>query len=184
MDAIVIYWSKGGNTERVALAIQDALRSEGCYVLLRRVEEAAEIDFYTCDLLCIGFPSYSWRPPPPMDQFLNDRFRAYRAEGRVKIGAPRLPGKNALVFCTYSGPHTGLREATPAVLYAGQFLEHLGFAVVGEWCIVGEFHGSLEASTQGRLGDVRGRPNADDIREVTRDTVRLVRGIRGQAERD
>ncbi len=66
----------------------------------------------------------------------------------------------------------------PPVLYAGQFFEHLGFTVVGEWYIVGEFHGSLEASTQGKLGDIRGRPNEEDLRTVRQDAAKIGRELR------
>ncbi|MCK5185630.1 MAG: flavodoxin, partial [Deltaproteobacteria bacterium] len=69
-------------------------------------------------------------------------------------------------YCTYSGPHTGKREAIPAVLYMGQFFEHLGFVVVGEWYTVGEFKGIEKASLQGKLGDIRGRPNEDDLLDI------------------
>jgi hypothetical protein len=95
----------------------------------------------------------------------------------VREGAPKVPGKNALIFCTYSGPHSGIREAVPPVLYAGQFFEHLGFTIVGEWYVVGEFHGSLAASTQGKLGDIRGRPNEDDLRKVRQDAAALGKSL-------
>jgi len=39
---------------------------------------------------------------------------------------------------------------------------------------VGEFHGSEEASTLGRLGDIRGRPNAKDLRKVEDDVAHLL----------
>jgi hypothetical protein len=86
-----------------------------------------------------------------------------------------------MIFCTYSGPHTGLREATPAGQYAGQFFEHLGFDVLEEWYVVGEFHGSEEASTVGRLGDIRGRPNDEDLEQVKQDVTRIVRRLEGGA---
>ncbi len=174
MDAIIAYWSKTGNTEKVALAIQEGLEEAGADVILKRVEDAKNVDFFTYDLVCIGFPSYHWSPPKPMDELLNAKFRAYRNQGRVKMGAPKVAGKNALIFCTYSGPHTGIREAIPAGLYAGQFFEHLGFTVLDEWYVVGEFHRSEEASTEGRLGDIRGRPNEEDLRKVKEDARRLV----------
>lgn len=177
MDAVIIYWSKTGNTQKVALAIQQGLEEAGAGVALLRVEDAADVDFYDYDLVCIGFPSYRWSPPEPMDAFLNRKFRAYQTQGRVKARAPKMPGKHALVFCTYSGPHTGVREAVPAGLYAGQFLEHLGFNVIGEWYVVGEFHGSKEASTKGRLGDIRGRPNEDDLAKVKRDAAKLAKSL-------
>jgi multimeric flavodoxin WrbA len=181
LDAIILYWSKTGNTEQVALAIQEGLQEAGANVLLRRVEDVEDIDLYAYDLVCVGFPSYQWSVPKPMDDWLNARFNAYRKQGRVKVGAPAVPGKNALVFCTYSGPHTGIREAVPAVLYAGQFLEHLGFTVRGEWYVVGEFHGSEENSTQGRLGDIRGRPSEQDLRQVKQDAMEVANALRGSS---
>jgi hypothetical protein len=171
--ALVVYWSATGNTEKVALAIQEGLEEAGADVTLRMAQEAVDIDFYVYDLVCMGFPSYRWSPPEPVEEFLNGKYSRYQREGRVRVGAPAVRGRNALVFCTYSGPHTGIREATPAVLHAGQYFEHLGFAVVGEWCVVGEFHGSEEASTQGRLGDIRGRPGAEDLAKVRRDARQI-----------
>jgi hypothetical protein len=44
--------------------------------------------------------------------------------------------------------------------------EHIGFGVPAEWYVVGEYHGNLELSTKGRLGDVRGRPNQQDLEDV------------------
>ena len=183
MKAAIIYWSETGNTEKVALAINEALEAAGVRVLLKRAEEAADIDFYAYDLICIGFPSYQWSPPKPMNEFLKAKFVEYRKQGRVKVGAPKIPGKNALIFCTYSGPHTGINEAIPAGKYAGQFFEHLGFTVLDEWYIVGEFHGAEEASTLGRLGDIRGRPNAEDLRKVKQDVTHLLQrlGLGGQS---
>ena len=173
MKAIIIYWSKTGNTKKVALAIQESLQETGMSVSLKKVEDAGEIDFFAYDLICLGFPSYRWRPPKPVDEFLNSTFRSHRKEGRVKVSAPKLSDKNALIFCTYSGPHSGIREAIPAGLYAGQFFEHIGFTVLGELYVVGEFHGSLEESTKGKLGDIRGRPNAEDLSKVKADVKKL-----------
>ena len=63
MDAIIIYWSKTGNTEKVARAIQEGLNDAGTNVSMLRVEDAEEVDFYDYDLVCLGFPSYLWSPP-------------------------------------------------------------------------------------------------------------------------
>ena len=177
MKSIIIYWSKTGNTEKVAKAIQEGLKETGSNASLLRVENAEDVDFYDYDLACFGFPSHQWRPPKPVDKFLSSKFSVYRNQGRIKWGAPRIPGKNALVFCTYSGPHTGINEAKPAGLYAAQFFEHLGFNVLGEWYVLGEFHGSEEASTQGRMGDIRGLPNEQDLTKVKQDTKQIVKTI-------
>jgi hypothetical protein len=181
MNAIIIYWSGTGNTEKVALAIHEGLQKAGVNVTTKMVEDARDIDYFAYDLVCIGFPSHRWHPPEPMDAFLKSKHRDYHSQGLVKVGAPEVPGKNALIFCTYSGPHTGIREVIPAGLYAGQFFEHLGFTVVGEWYVVGEFHGKEESSTRGRLGDIRGRPTEEDLRKVKEDAIQLVDTMAGKA---
>jgi hypothetical protein len=162
--AVVLYWTHTGNTEKVALSIHKGLESGGFDAVIKKVEEADDIDFYEYDLICLGVPSYSWHPPKPADDFLKAKFAHYRTEGRIKLNAPAIEGKNALVFCIYSGPHTGIREALPAGKYVGQFFEHLGFTVVDEWYVLSEFHGSLENSTAGRMGDIRGLPNDEDLK--------------------
>jgi len=184
MRAAIIYWSKTGNTEKVARAIHEGLAAAGVEVLLRRVEEAEELDFYAYDLVCIGCPSYRWHPPKPVDDFLvrkfgqyTDGFYPHHKQGRVKTGAPKVPGRNVLVFCTYSGPHTGIREAIPVGKYVGQFFEHLGFTVLDEWYVLGEFHGSEERSTKGRMGDIRGRPNEEDLRKIRQNVAHLLRSM-------
>ena len=56
-----------------------------------------------------------------------------------------------------------------------QFFEHLGFTVLDEWYILSEFHGSLEHSTQGRMGDVRGKPTREELLKIKEDTERLAK---------
>ena len=180
MEAAVIYWSKTGNTQKAACAIRDGLEAGGAEVQLRKVEEADEVEYFHYDLVCIGFPSYQWAPPQAMVTFLKGKHRQYARQGRVQVNAPPVEDTQALIFCTYSGPHTGLKEAIPAGKYAAQFFDHLGFEIVGEWYVVGEFHGSEEKSTRGRLGDIRGRPNEADLRNVRQDATRLAQ-IVGEA---
>ena len=175
--AAIIYWSKTGNTQKVADTIEQTLSEANVEVHTTTPQDAGDLDWYDYDLVCLGFPSYSWQPPAPMDEYLKRSFIRYRKQKRIKVGAPLVPGKHALVFCTYSGPHTGIDEATPAVDYAGQYFAHLGFAVLGKWCIVGEFHGSLENSTLGRLGDIRGRPDEQDLEQVRQDTLEILAHI-------
>lgn len=171
--AVVIYWSRTGNTEKVAHSIKEGLEEAGVNVSMMRPEEAGGIDYFDYDLICLGFPSYSWHPPGPVTEFLKRQFRESHEKGRVKLGAPRVPGKNALIFCTYSGPHTGMDEATPAGKYAGQFFEHIGITVLDEWYVLSEFHGREDASTEGRMGDIRGKPTEEDLRKIRDDAKKL-----------
>jgi hypothetical protein len=83
---------------------------------------------------------------------------------------PKVPGKNALLFITYGGPHTGQGEAVPAGKYIGQFFEHLGFNIVGECYILSQFNVSIptmeNVNIKGRMGDIRGKPNAKDLQKI------------------
>ena len=93
------------------------------------------------------------------------------------IGGRVLPRTYTVVFITYSGPHTGIKEATPAGDYLEQFFEHIGFEVAAKWYVVGEFHNSEENSTKGVLGDIRGRPNQQDLADVENKVSALLKSI-------
>ena len=171
--ALILYWSSSGNTEKVAVAIKDGLEDAGVKVCLLKTTEASDIDYFDYDLVCVGSPSIQWHPPTQVTTFLIKKFYEYKEQKKIKTSAPKITGKNALIFCTYSGPHTGLNEATPVVKYIGQFFEHLGFNILDEWYILGEFHGSMERSTKGRMGDIRGKPTKEELKKITMDAKKL-----------
>jgi flavodoxin len=173
--ALIVYWSKTGNSEKVALAIKEGLEAAGVEVYVKKPKEAADLDYFHYDLVCVGSPSYQFHPVKPITDFLKSKLTSYRKQGRIKVAAPKVPRKNALIFCTYSGPHTGIDEATPAGKYMAQFFEHLGFTVIAEWYVLSEFHGSLENSTQGRMGDIRGKPTEKELLKIKEETERLAR---------
>lgn len=162
----MVYWSKTGNTEKVALAIKEGLESAGLDVQMKRIEEAEGVDFLEYDLVCIGSPTYQWHPPPAIDDFLKKKHNKYCDEGKIRLDTKKIPGKNALIFCTYAGPHTGINEVIPSGKYISQFLEHLGFNILAEWYILSEYRGWKEGNTKGRMGDIRGKPNQEDLLEI------------------
>jgi flavorubredoxin len=174
----LIYWTKSGNTEKVAKSIKEGLEEAKYDVDYRRVKEADELEFFDYDLFCLGFPSYSWHTPEQVTNFLKKHLRKYRSEGKIKLSSPRIPGKYALIFCTYSGPHTGIDEATPAVKYAGQFFDHVGISVVAEWCVLSEFVGWEQGNLYGRMGDIRGKPTEEELHKIKQDTISLVKSLR------
>ncbi len=179
MKALTIYWSGTGNTKKVAETIDNTLKNSGVDSVLKPVKEAGAEDLFEYDLIFIGAPSYMWQPPAPVQEYIKEKMNYYRERGDIKLGSPKVPGKNAVVFATYSGPHTGINEAIPVGKYLGQFLEHLGFDITGEWYFVGEFHSSEENSTKGRLGDIRGRPNQQDLDKLAGDVKELLKTIAG-----
>lgn len=162
----ILFWSKSGNTEKVASVIKECFELIEADITYLNVNDARKIDFLDYDLVCLGFPDYRWLPPKPVIDFIEKKFRTYFKDKEVKYGAPVRPGKHAVIFCTYCGAHTGEREAIPAGKFAGQLFEHLGFTVLDELYVVGEYHRSKDHSTLGKLGDVRGRPDENDLNEV------------------
>ena len=178
LKALVLYWSATGNTEKVARTIQATLEGQNISSSIMKIKEAKEVELLEYNLVFMGTPSHMWLPAEPVQQFVKDKMKVHNKRADVKLCAPRLPNKWAAVFCTYSGPHTGEREAIPACKYMGQFYEHLCFNVMAEWMIAGEFHGREEHSTMGPLGDTRGRPNAEDLLKVENDVLRLIDSLR------
>lgn len=177
LKSLIVYYSATGNTRKVADAIREALHKENVEVTLLRVKEAGGEDLYSYDLVFLGSPSIQALPADPVITYIKEKSKIHRERGDIRLCAPKMPGKTAVVFCTYSGPHIGINEAIPATKYMRQFLEHLGFDVAREWHIVGEFHGQADLSTKGKLGDIRGRPNEKDISRIQKSVYRLVRSI-------
>ena len=173
--ALVLYCSFTGNTEKVANSIAKGLKEGNCDVQLVSVKNAENIDLFAYDLVCFGVPSINWNLPKPAADYLHGRFNQYKKEfGPIPPCAPAKPGKNALLFCTWSGPHTGMREAIPCMLSMEQYFEHFGFTVLDEWYVLSEFIGNLENSTLGRMGDIRGLPSKEDLARIATQAKNLV----------
>lgn len=172
---LIIYYSITGNTEKVALAIQEGAKKAGLEPTLLKVSEASKAELYEYDLVCIGTPVIHGLPPHPVMKFILEKGSEYRKRFDVRTNTRKIPGKNALVFVTFSGPHIGVEEAIPTGKYVRQSLHHMGFDVKDEWYVVGEFHGWKDGSTRGRMGDIRGRPNAKDLARIEKKTIKLVK---------
>ena len=176
-NALILYHSKTGNTEKVAFAIKRGLEKTGFKIDMKKIAEVNGDTLYDYDLVCFGSPVYHSLPPPPVFKFIKQNDNRYRKLGEVRLSSPKLLNKNAIVFCTYSGPHCGIEEAIPTGKYLCQFFAHLGFDVKAEWYEVGEFHEWRAGSVKGRLGDIRGRPNEEDLALVELKTIQLVKSL-------
>lgn len=69
MNALVVYDSTFGNTERIAGAIADWLEQHGSVRLLR-VAKAQPVDLEGIDLLVLGCPTQRHKPTPAIQAFL------------------------------------------------------------------------------------------------------------------
>jgi hypothetical protein len=176
MRAVVVYDSLGGNTEKVAQRIHGALIRGGIQSELIKVGKDTDVEFFDYDLVFLGSPVIAWGPTNTMRDFVLGKLRAYH-ETKIRPSAPLRPGKFGVSFCTYSGTHIGPDEAIPLTKWFGAFIGHIGCQVLGEWHIVGEFHKSGDANTKGRMGDIRGRPNENDLKELENRVQGLISGL-------
>jgi len=167
MKVLNLYFSATGNTEKVAKRIEEAATKAGHQVDTIKVAKGVEPDVLAYDFVFVGSGVYTWMPGKPLVDLLSGLREKYGRAGEIKPASPRRPGKRAVVYCTFGGGHTGVNEALPAIKYMGQLFDHLGYEILAEWHIVGEFHGSLRSlSTEGRLGDILGRPDDSDLKGV------------------
>lgn len=175
MKSLILYWSAGGNTKKVAKTIETALLENDVNVDIVETSENLEISLLDYDLVFFGSPSYSMLPPEPVIKYIKRSMSTYC---KKQLRAPKHYGKYAVVFCTYCGVHTGINEAYTAGKYMAQFFEHLGFHVLDEWYTVGKLHGWEEGSKFGRLGDISDRPNQNDLAIIQQETLDILKGLR------
>jgi flavodoxin len=176
MHALVLYDSLGGNTEKVAKRIHGTLVEGGVTSELVKVAEDTDLDLYAYDMLFLGSPVIAWGPTRTMRDFVMAKLRSYHKE-HILPSAPLRPGKFAVSFCTYSGTHIGELEAIPLTKWFSAFSAHLGCQIMGEWNIIGEFHNQEDVNINGRLGDIRGRPNEFDLLGIENRVKGLLSGI-------
>ncbi len=69
MNALVVYDTQYGNTERLAQVIADTLRAFGQAQAVR-VDPAHPVSLQGVDLLIVGCPTQGFRPTPAMQSFL------------------------------------------------------------------------------------------------------------------
>jgi multimeric flavodoxin WrbA len=167
MRILNLYFSATGNTAKVAERITAAAEKLGHRIDTVKITGDNDLDLLSYDFIFVGSGVYRWLPGKGMQEFITARLDHYGGAGEIKPASPRRAGKKVAVYCTYGGAHTGVNEAVPAVKYMGQLFDHLGFEIVSEWYLVGEYHGKYKDYSQGgRLGDIQGRPHDADLQEV------------------
>jgi len=169
MNVLNLYFSQTGNTEKVAIKIEETVRELGHTVTTLKIKDKdQDIDILKYDFVFAGSGVYGQLPGEPMRKLFRRQLQRYVREGEIKPASPRSPSANTVIYCTYGGVHTGINEAIPAVKFMGQLFDHLGYNIVAEWYVIGEYHpeNMKSHSVSGRLGDIRGRPNEEDLRDV------------------
>ncbi len=120
MNVLVLYFSKGGNTRRLAEAIADGARSvDGTTVVLKNTDEVSKEDFLAADGIIAGSPVYFGSMAAPLKAVF-DEFVGIRKKMENKVGA---------AFAT-SGDPTGGKETTMLAIIQA-FLIY-GMVIVGD----------------------------------------------------
>jgi flavorubredoxin len=174
--AIVLFWTKNGNTEKVAQRIRDTLGRAGMEVAMSRIDKDLEVEYLNYNLIFLGAPVYENLSPKPVLSFLHKNRRRQGVD--LLASAPEKPGVAAVPFCTYGGGHTGYNEAVPMLKHIGQYFEHEGIRVVDDIAVVGVFPEADESyNTEGRFGDIRLRPDEHDLAEVEGRVMGILRRL-------
>ncbi|MBA2882414.1 flavorubredoxin [Desulfosalsimonas propionicica] len=174
MKILHLYYTSTGNTRKVAETIDNTLQDAGHQVDSVKVDKntQADINVLDYDMVFAGSGVYEWLPGKSMQELFGRLRRQHAENGDIKPASPKRPGKSAVIYCTYGGVHTGINEAIPAVKYMGQLFDHLGFTILAEWYVPGQYvpEKMQKFSEAGRMGDIRGRPDASDLNEVAEKT--------------
>lgn len=175
MKILNLYFSSTGNTAKVAERITATVEQLGHQIDTVKVTGDQALDLLGYDFIFVGSGVYQWLPGKGLQEFIAARLAHYAAAGGIKLASPRRPGKKVVVYCTYGGAHTGINEAIPAVKFMGQLFDHLGFEIVCEWYVAGEYHGKYkDFSSGGRLGNIQGRPHQADLQDLAEKVTGLM----------
>ena len=120
MKILVLYFSKGGNTRRLAEAVVEGVNSvAGAEAVLRKTDQVTKDDFIEASAIIAGSPVYFGTMAAQLKQVFDD-FVSVRKKMENKIGA---------VFTT-SGNVTGGKETTMFSII--QALMIYGMIIVGD----------------------------------------------------
>jgi NAD(P)H dehydrogenase (quinone) len=120
MQILVLYYSKGGNTRKLAEKIADGVQQvEGVTVLLKRTDEVTQDDFLASDGVIAGSPVYFGVMASELKKVFDD-FVGVRKRMEGKVGA---------VFATSADPSGGKETTMMSVI---QTLLIYGMVIVGD----------------------------------------------------
>ena len=120
MNVLILYYSKGGNTRRLAEAISGgAGQVDGVEAVLKHTRDVTKDDFAAADGLIVGSPVYFGTMAAQLKQVLDD-FVGVRKKMENKVGA---------AFAT-SGDASGGKETTMMSII--QALLIYGMIIVGD----------------------------------------------------
>ncbi len=119
MQVLILYYSKGGNTKKLADVIAKGVESEGAAAVVRNTQEVTKEDFLNSAGIIAGSPVYfgvmAWELKKVFDEFVGTRKKM-----EDKVGAAFATG----------GHHTGGKETT--IISILQCMLIYGMIIVGD----------------------------------------------------
>ncbi len=119
MQVLVLYYSRGGNTRKLAEEIAGGVKEAGLEVVIRSTEEVEKNDFTDSAGIIAGSPVYFGVMAAELKKIFDD-FIGLRKQMENKVGA---------AFAT-SGHHTGGKETTMFSII--QCMMIYGMIIVGD----------------------------------------------------
>jgi len=129
---LIIYYSRSGNTEKMAQAVAEGAKQvKGADVEIRKVAEATNEDLLAADAIIVGSPTYYGSMSGKVKEFIDDSVKIHgKLEGKVGAAFASSGG-------TASGAETTLLSILQALLVHGMIVQgrsddkHYGAAAVG-----------------------------------------------------
>ncbi|MCP4629988.1 MAG: flavodoxin family protein [bacterium] len=120
MNVLVLYYSKGGNTRKLAEAVAEGVgQVDGVEAVLRNTRDVTKDDFVAADGLIVGSPVYFGTMASQLKQVL-DEFVGVRRKMENKVGA---------AFATAGDPSGGKETTIMSIIQA---LLIYGMIIVGD----------------------------------------------------
>jgi len=120
MQILILYFSKGGNTKKLAQAIAEGVESvEGVDAVLKKTDEVTKEDFINSEGIIAGSPVYFGIMAAELKKILDD-FVGVRRKMEDKIGA---------AFATSGDPSGGKETTMMSIIQA---LLIYGMVIVGD----------------------------------------------------
>ncbi len=119
MQVLVLYYSKGGNTKKLAEEIAKGVESAGAKAIIRNTQEVTKDDFTASVGIIAGSPVYFGVMAADLKRIF-DEFIGLRRKMENKVGAAFATG----------GHHTGGKETT--IMSILQCMMIYGMIIVGD----------------------------------------------------
>lgn len=119
MQVLVLYYSKGGNTKKLAQEVAKGVLSTGMKALIRNTQEVTKDDFLESSGIVAGSPVYFGTMAADLKRVI-DEYVGLRMKMENKVGAAFASG----------GHHTGGKETT--ILSILQAMLIYGMIIVGD----------------------------------------------------